>query len=135
MERISLVFFTGLMLIKIYNENYENITPYFLILLLWYPCFENLFSILRKVYFRTNPLAPDSFHLHHFLYLGIKNRFVSKKLYANNLASIIILLFNSLIFLISLHDINNTSYQLTLLGFCIIIYLISYIFLKKFINY
>jgi UDP-N-acetylmuramyl pentapeptide phosphotransferase/UDP-N-acetylglucosamine-1-phosphate transferase len=64
-----LSFFTGLMLIKIYNENFENITPYFIILLLWYPCFENLFSILRKVYLKKNPLAPDSFHLHHFLYL------------------------------------------------------------------
>jgi len=130
-----LSFFTGLMLIKIYNQNYEYITPYFIILLLWYPCLENLFSILRKVYLNTNPLLPDSFHLHHFLYLGIKKKFVNKKLYANNLASIIILLFNSLIFWISFHNINNTSYQIKLLGFCVIIYLFSYIFLKKFINH
>ena len=43
----SISFFIGFILIKIYNLN-ENISPYFIILLLWYPCFENLFSIVRK---------------------------------------------------------------------------------------
>ena len=45
-------FFIGFYLITIYNQNYQNITPYFVILLLWYPCFENLFSILRKIYYK-----------------------------------------------------------------------------------
>ena len=30
----------------------QLVSPYYIILLLWYPCFENLFSILRK--FRFN---------------------------------------------------------------------------------
>ena len=44
----SLSFLFGFVLIYIYNST-EFITPYFIILLLWYPCFENLFSIIRKV--------------------------------------------------------------------------------------
>ena len=44
----SLSFVTGVTLINIYNLN-QQITPYFIILLLWYPCFENLFSIFRKI--------------------------------------------------------------------------------------
>ena len=37
----------GSMLIFIYKE-ISFISPFFIVLLLWYPCFENLFSILRK---------------------------------------------------------------------------------------
>ena len=42
-------FFTAIYLIKWSNLN-NSISPYFIILLLWYPCFENLFSIIRKKY-------------------------------------------------------------------------------------
>ena len=39
-------------LISIYEQN-QIISPFFIILLLWYPCFENLFSILRKQKFKS----------------------------------------------------------------------------------
>ena len=41
-------FSVGCLLIYIYN-NGNLFSPFFVILLLWYPCFENLFSIIRKV--------------------------------------------------------------------------------------
>ena len=44
----SISFLVGFLLIEIYNNN-QNISPYFIIVLLWYPCFENLFSIIRKI--------------------------------------------------------------------------------------
>ena len=37
----------GSLLILIYKE-ISFISPFFIVLLLWYPCFENLFSIIRK---------------------------------------------------------------------------------------
>ena len=37
----------GSLLIFIYKE-ISFISPFFVVLLLWYPCFENLFSIIRK---------------------------------------------------------------------------------------
>ena len=40
-------FFLGFIIISSHNNN-ANISPYFYISLIWYPCFENLFSILRK---------------------------------------------------------------------------------------
>ena len=43
----SLSFLIGYILINIYNSN-NFVTPYFIILLLWYPCFENLFSIIEN---------------------------------------------------------------------------------------
>ena len=39
-------FVLGYILIAVYNQNI--ISPFFIILLIWYPCFENLFSIIRK---------------------------------------------------------------------------------------
>ena len=44
----------GYFLIKIYEINQE-ISPYFIVLLLWYPCFENLFSIIRKFSLKNLP--------------------------------------------------------------------------------
>lgn len=127
-------FFIGFYLITIYNQNFQNITPYFVILLLWYPCFENLFSILRKIYYKKNPLTPDNHHLHHYLYLVVKNKISKKKIIANNLSSVFILTFNGLIFYFSVLDINNTLYQLKLLALCVTTYLVVYISLKKFKN-
>ena len=40
-------FMLGYLLIKVYFYS-NSISPFFIILLIWYPCFENLFSILRK---------------------------------------------------------------------------------------
>ena len=40
-------FMFAIIAISVQNKN-SQISPYFIILLLWYPCFENLFSIIRK---------------------------------------------------------------------------------------
>ena len=55
----------GYLLITIY-EKANYISPYYVILLLWYPCFENLFSIIRKNKLKNSPINPDSKHLHQF---------------------------------------------------------------------
>ena len=56
----------GFLLISIYNFS-NNISPFFIILLLWYPCFENLFSILRKNKFKNSPIVADDKHFHQLL--------------------------------------------------------------------
>ena len=43
-------FFIGFYLITFY-ENQNSISPYYIILLLWYPAYENLFSIIRRLFF------------------------------------------------------------------------------------
>ena len=42
-----LSFFIGYLIITSHISN-SVISPYFFITLIWYPCFENLFSIIRK---------------------------------------------------------------------------------------
>ena len=126
----SLSFILGFILIKIYNSNLE-ISPYFIILLLWYPCFENLFSILRKSSFKLNPLNPDHNHLHQYLFVYLKKKFKLRNLLANNTSSMLINLFNFSMFFIASNNIYHTKLQLGLLVLCIVAYLISYKILRN----
>ena len=123
-------FLLGFFLIEIYNSN-NYISPYFIILLLWYPCFENLFSIVRKFIYKSNPLNPDSKHLHQHLFACIKKKFKFSDLLTNNISSLIINTFNFIIFFFSASRPEHTKYQLLLLLISIIIYLFSYNLLKK----
>ncbi len=126
----SLSFLIGFSLIQIYNLN-QNITPYFIILLCWYPCFENLFSIIRKSLSTKNPLDPDNQHLHHFMYLYLIKKYKVSSLKSNNLASLIINFFNLIIFYFASKQISHTFYQLSLLILSICFYILAYIALKK----
>ena len=126
----SFSFIIGCLLIKIYNFN-NDLSPYFIILLLWYPCFENLFSILRKLIFKKNPLKPDNSHLHHHIFLLIKSKFGLKNLLANNISSITINLFNLIVLYVGSLKPYNTTLQIQLIFFSIISYTFSYFFLKR----
>ena len=127
----SLSFLIGFLLIKIYNFN-QDVSPYFIILLLWYPCFENLFSILRKIYYKKdNPLEPDTEHLHQKLFIFCKKKFQISNLQSNILSSLIIIFFNLIIFYFASKEISHTIYQLCLIGFAVLFYLITYIVIHK----
>ena len=69
----SLSLIVGYILINIY-QNSTGISPYYIILLLWYPCFENLFSIIRKLANKKNPLNPDTNHLHQFIFIFFQKK-------------------------------------------------------------
>ena len=129
----SISFIVGYFLIIIYNKA-TFVSPYFIILLLWYPCFENLFSIIRKNVYKNDPLKADNKHLHHYLYIFLKSKFKISNLIANNLTSIIINLFNLIIFYIGSKYNTLTYVQFILIFICITFYLIIYFFLKKKVN-
>lgn len=124
-----LSFLMGFISIKIYNLN-NNISPYFIILLLWYPCFENLFSIIRKKIEKVNPLLPDNKHLHQYLYNYIFLKFKLNQKLSNNLSSLLINLFNLIIFLVASKHYESSIIQLSILICSVVIYVISYKFLK-----
>ena len=126
-------FFFGYFLLSIY-ENNQLFSPYFVALLLWYPAFEILFSILRKLNMRKSPFNPDNRHFHHLLFFFIDKRFNLKKNYSNNLSSIVIIFYNLIIFLISTININQTMFQVTLIIFNVGVYLVIYFKLIEFKN-
>ena len=123
----------GFLLISIYNLS-GNISPFFIILLLWYPCFENLFSILRKNKFKNSPIIADNKHLHQLLFFFIKEKFIKKNLFSNNISSILINSYNLIIMLVSSINIYSSNFQTFLIVTNVLIYFIvyKYLFIYRF---
>ena len=123
-----LSFLSAIYLINFANEN-NFISPYFIILLLWYPCFENLFSIVRKIYQKKSISNADNFHLHQLIFLFLKKNRISNP---NNLTGLIINTYNICIFLFSIQYLSNTKIILVIILVNIFCYIYSY---NKLINY
>ncbi len=118
-------FIVSIFLITIYQVN-QTISPFFIVLLLWYPCFENLFSIIRKFKFKKSPTFPDTKHLHQLLFYYIKKKFLNSSLYSNNLSSFLILFYNIMIFVFASSHANNTKLHIFLILLNMIIYYFFY---------
>ena len=128
-----LSFYVGIFLINLSNQN-TLISPYYFATLLWYPAFENFFSLFRRlIYENKNIKNPDSLHLHHLLFIFFKKKFNNGK-FTNTITGSAINLFNILIIITSNYFINETAYLILLLIFAITTYLIIYYFLKKTLN-
>ena len=126
--------FIAYILIASFNYYQLVVTPYFIILLLWYPCFENLFSIIRKNKIGFSPIAPDNKHLHQLIYIYLKTKINIGKNYLNSLTSIFINIFNILIIYSASFQPNHTMYQIFHLIFAVATYVILYLFLAKKLN-
>ena len=118
-------FIFAIFLIDIYNSN-KNISPFFIVLLLWYPCFENLFSIIRKRILKRSPMAPDTNHFHQLIFFMVKKKYKYKIFYANLMTSQIINFYHLIIFLIASNYIRNTQIQILLILLNIFVYTIVY---------
>tara|TARA_Y100000590_G_C15723197_1_gene1014207 strand:+ start:1978 stop:3012 length:1035 start_codon:yes stop_codon:yes gene_type:complete len=124
-------FFYSYLLIYIYLNN-QYLSPFFIILLLWYPAFENLFSLIRKLNIKKSPFKPDQNHLHQLIFFYIKKKKLFRIKNINSLTGNIILFYNILVFLISFLKPENSQYQILLILLNIIIYCFFYIRLFKF---
>ena len=120
--------FVGIYLIDLTNNN-VLISPYFVMNLLWYPAYETLFSIIRKVLTKKSALSPDNLHLHQLVYLYLKDK-ISNKYHANSLSGVMINIYNLVIFYFASQDYSNTKYQLLLFSFSFIIYNFLYLTLR-----
>jgi len=124
-------FLIGYMLIKIHNYD-PNISPFFVVLLLWYPCFENLFSIIRKFKFGRSPVFPDNRHFHQLLFYFLKKKFKFGNLACNNYSSIVINFYNFFILFFGSYNIYNTQLLIILILINILLYTIIYLKLLNF---
>ena len=119
------------MIVKTYEVN-PFFSPFFIVHLLWYPCFENLFSILRKFSLKRSPINADNNHLHQLIFFYLKKKLIFNNFKINNISSFIIIFYNLLIFSISLIDPGSSLFQIMLIIFNIIIYLLVYFKLFNF---
>ena len=118
-------FFYSILLINLYETN-NHISPFYIILLVWYPCFENLFSIIRKKILNRSTMKPDSNHLHQLVFYLIKKKLSIKTIYANLLSANLINIFNFLIFLSSINFISNTKIIIIFIMLNLIVYTVIY---------
>jgi len=122
-------YFLGLLfalcLINTYQIN-NNISPYFIVCLLWYPAFENLFSILRKKTFSRSPLKPDINHLHQIIFLYLKKTFKVNIILLNTATGMMINFYNLISIGIATHFYDHTKIQISIIAFNIIIYIFLY---------
>ena len=120
-------------LISIYNWNLI-ISPFFIILLLWYPCYENLFSILRKNIFKRSAMNPDAQHFHQLIFFFIKKKYKLKTISANLLTAQIINIYNLCVFVLGSKFISNSEIQALIILFSIVLYTTIYskLFVFKF---
>ena len=112
-------------LIKLYIDN-QYLSPFFIIVLLWYPSYETLFSIIRKNIMNKSPMNPDSNHLHQQIFHLIKRKRKLNKLYSNLLSANLINLYNLVIFVISLNFLSNSQIQVLLILLNITLYTLTY---------
>ena len=124
-------FLIGYILIKIHNYN-PNISPFFVVLLLWYPCFENLFSIIRKFKFGRSPVSPDNRHFHQLLFYFLKKKIKFSNLACNNYSSIIINFYNFFILFFGSYNIYNTQLLIILILINILLYTTIYLKILNF---
>ena len=125
-----LSFFVGYFIITCHNLN-PYISPYFFITLIWYPCFENLFSIIRKLKSNLSPFDPDNNHFHQLVYTFIKRKIFKNRLVANNISGLIINAFNFIIIFIGSTKVYSSVYQISLIIISTLIYTFLYLFLKS----
>ena len=126
-----LSFFVGYLIIKCHYSN-PYVSPYFFITLIWYPCFENLFSIIRKLNSKFSPFTPDNNHLHQlFIQFSSKKKIIKNRLAVNNVSSIVISFYNFLIIFISSLNPYSSIYQIKIIIFSTSLYLLLFLSLKK----
>jgi UDP-N-acetylmuramyl pentapeptide phosphotransferase/UDP-N-acetylglucosamine-1-phosphate transferase len=125
----SLGFFMAIFLIE-FDKNNSYLSPFFVISLIWYPCFELLFSIIRRLIRRKKTYKPDTHHLHQIMYSVLNENINNVKL-SHFLVSIII---NGYCFLsLGINYIYGyeTTVIIIFLLINIIVYLIAYKKLSK----
>jgi len=116
-------------LIDTYQIN-DSMSSLFIVSLLWYPAFENLFSILRKVRYSNSPTNPDTNHLHQLIFFHLKKVFKSNGFYINTFTGILINFYNLLSIMLAVQFYNNSKAQILIIIFNVFFYIFIYSKLK-----
>ena len=111
-----------------------DISPYFIANLLWYPAFENLFSIVRRIFVKKKNYLADNDHLHHLIYKFLSKKIVKKKYIISSLCGIIINSMLIISYILGYFHYSETYIQVIIILINIILYSFLYLKLKKIIN-
>ena len=120
----------GILAIYLFSRH-SDLNVWNAVLIFFYPSFEVLFSIFRKVFFdKSSPFKPDAFHLHTKLYYNLKFSFINQP--GSNSMVLPLLSFFWLSPLIAIPWIFQSSWKILLfLLLFMIIYCVIYIYLPR----
>lgn len=113
------------------SKNNVLISPYYVVNLLWYPAFENCFSIIRKLKQKKSPMDPDNEHLHHLLFSYFKSKKILNEKFSNSLTACTINFFNLVIFSVATLYYSKTNIQIIIIITSLFFYNFCYFILKK----
>ena len=113
------------------SKNNILISPYYVVNLLWYPAFENFFSIIRKIIQKKSPMSPDNQHLHQLLFSYFNKNRNFNKVFVNSFTACVINSFNFIIFAFATVYFSNTIIQILIILTSIFFYNLFYFILKK----
>lgn len=124
-------FVIGYILIHFSHDNNNIVSPYFVACMLWYPAYENLFSIIRKKFNNKFATKADKIHLHQLLYILFKNKLPYSDKIINTLTGCIIVFFNLFVLMIGAKNFNDSKILILLIISSIIFYNFIYYYLKN----
>lgn len=126
-----LISFTlGYFLIEL-AESSNRVSPYFVACLLWYPAYECLFSMIRKVRIKKSVADPDSRHLHQLILLFFKRKLNLRGNFLNTFTGLSINTFNLIIFYMAFENVSQTKNLILINLVCLLAYNSIYYFLNK----
>ena len=109
----------------------NSVSPFFICFLLWYPAFENLFSIIRRIIFKNKIAVADQLHLHQMIYNFFTKKNLVKNIYSNTLVANLINIYNLIIFACFYKFYSSTKILILGIFFNIIVYISLYLLFKK----
>tara|TARA_B110000977_G_scaffold125183_1_gene160303 strand:- start:6157 stop:7224 length:1068 start_codon:yes stop_codon:yes gene_type:complete len=130
----GLAIFFGLLIISEITK-YKWISPYFVVNLLFYPAFENFFTIIRRIFNQNKKFLPDNEHLHHLFFKFLQNKkFFHKKYLNSSFTGIFLNLYFFWSITIAYNYISYTKVQIVIITCNIVMYLITYLLLAKYLR-
>lgn len=127
----GLSFLVGFVLIYLSSIS-DEISPYFIAHLLWYPAFENLFSIIRRSFKKKKNYLADNNHLHQILFkCFVKYKIFKNKVFASSATGLLINFYLVISYYIGYLFYSKTNIQVFMIIINITVYILIYNFLKK----
>ena len=123
-------FYIAFFLIDFSLKN-NSVSPFFVCFLLWYPAFENLFSIIRRIIFKNKVEVADQLHLLQMIYNFFTKKNLVKNIYSNTLVANLINIYNLIIFACFYKFYSSTKILILGIFFNIIVYIALYLLFKK----
>ncbi len=120
----------GFILIKMHQHT-NFISPYYIANMLWYPAFENLFSLLRRFLSKNKISSADKLHLHQLIFRFLRSKTAIKDEWINTISGLIVILINIPSIYIATNYYFHSIILVSIIFYNVSFYLLIYYFLTK----